>query len=230
MEHGFTWYNYLPEGHHYAHIYSAVLASAILILLGLRMGRAQAAAGESAIIPESNITLRNLGDAIASALDNLVCGVVGHNGRKYTPFFGTLFLFIFVNNALGLIPGFLPATDNISTNFGMAIVIFLMTHVIGIRANGVAGYIKHFMGPMLALAPLMLPIELISHIARPVSLSIRLFGNMYGDHMVLGIFSDLVPLVVPVIFLLLGLFVCLMQAYVFTMLSMIYIAGAEEHH
>ena len=230
MEHGFTWYNFLPHGHHYSHIYSVILAGSVLLFLGLRMGRAQLAAGSDAVIPEGKITLRNLGDAIATALDNLVVGVVGANGRKYTPFFGTLFLFIFFNNVLGLIPGFLPATDNISTNFGMAIVVFLMTHVIGIRANGLVPYLKHFMGPMLALAPLMLPIELISHIARPVSLSIRLFGNMYGDHMVLGIFSDLVPLVVPVVFLFLGLFVCLMQAYVFTMLSMIYISQAQEHH
>ncbi len=228
MNHGFTIYDWLPHGHEFSHIYSAVLCSIIMLVLGFIWGNAQKKKGAEAVIPEPEVTGRSFGDFVASALDGLVLQVVGQNGRRYTPIFGTVFLFIFLNNALGLIPGFLPATDNISTNFGIAILIFLMTHYIGVRTHGVS-YIKHFMGPMLALAPLMLPIELISHIARPVSLSIRLFGNMYGDHMVLGIFSGLVPLLVPVIFLFLGLFVCLMQAFVFTMLSMIYIAGAESH-
>lgn len=241
MEHGFTWYALLDSVTHWdawahahglhnglKHIFSAVLASFILLTIGLIWGSAQRRAGAAAIVPEPKLTGRNAGDLIAGALDGLVLQIIGPHGRKYTPIFGTVFLFIFINNAMGLIPGFEPATGNISTNFGVALVIFVLTHAVGIKSSGL-GYFKHFLGPMLALAPLMLPIELISHIARPASLSIRLFGNMTGDHLVLGIFSGLVPLFVPIIFLFLGLFVCLMQAYVFMMLSMLYISMAESH-
>ena len=228
MEHGFTLFQLLPYGDLYGHVIAAGLAALLLILFAVRARSAQMAAGDALIIPEENLTTRNLADLLVGALDGFVGDVMGHEGRKFTPLFGAMFLFILLNNAMGLIPGWKPATDNISTNFGIAIVVFLLTHIIGFKVHGI-GYFKHFLGPVMLLAPLMLPIELISHLVRPVSLSIRLFGNMFGDHMVLGIFTGLTKLFVPVIFYGLGLFVCFIQAFVFTMLSMIYISLASSH-
>jgi len=133
---------------------------------------------------------------------------------------------------LGLIPGFLPPTDNINTNLAIALTVFVYYHIMGIKAHGVKNYLKHFMGPILWLGPLMIVIELIGHCVRPISLSLRLFGNITGDHLVLGIFSGLVPILVPVVFMALGLFVSFIQAFVFSLLSMIYInlATAHEEH
>jgi F-type H+-transporting ATPase subunit a len=122
----------------------------------------------------------------------------------------------------------LPPTDNINTNIPCAIIVFLYYNFVGIREQGFIKYFKHFAGPIIWLAPLMFSIELISHLVRPLSLSVRLFGNITGDHMVLGIFSQLTPLVVPVIFLFLALFVAFIQAFVFSLLSTVYIALATE--
>jgi F-type H+-transporting ATPase subunit a len=185
-------------------------------------------AGDDAVRPESRLGIRTFAELVVGNLRGFVESTMGHDGHKYVPFFGTLFLFIFINNLLGLVPGFNPSTQNISTNFAPAIVVFLMTHILGFREHG-AAYLKHFMGPVIFLAPLMFVIEVISHLVRPLSLSVRLFGNMTGDHTVIAVFTDLVPVVVPVIFLGLGTFVCFVQALVFTMLSMIYVGGAISH-
>ncbi len=185
-------------------------------------------AGDDAVRPEAQFGIRTVAELIVGNLRGFVESTMGHAGHKYVPFFGTLFLFIFINNLLGLVPGFNPSTQNISTNFAPAIVVFLMTHILGFREHG-AAYLKHFMGPVILLAPLMFVIEVISHLVRPLSLSVRLFGNMTGDHTVIAVFTDLVPVVVPVIFLGLGTFVCFVQALVFTMLSMIYVGGAISH-
>jgi F-type H+-transporting ATPase subunit a len=134
---------------------------------------------------------------------------------------------------MALIPGFVPPTDNINTNLAMSLTVFVYYHIMGVKAHGLKGYLKHFMGPILWLAPLIFVTEIIGHCVRPLSLSLRLFGNITGDHLVLGIFSNLVPVLVPVAFLALGLFVSFIQAFVFSLLSMIYINLAtahEEHH
>ncbi len=141
-----------------------------------------------------------------------------------------IFLYIFISNFIGLIPGFLPPTDNINTTLALGVFIFIYYNYQGIRAQGLIGHLKHFMGPVWYLAFLMLPIELISHAVRPVSLALRLRGNMFGDHLVLSIFSGLVPYVVPIIFMVLGLFVCFIQSFVFSLLSMVYISLATAHH
>jgi F-type H+-transporting ATPase subunit a len=127
-----------------------------------------------------------------------------------------------------LIPGFLPATDTLKTNVGLALLVFLLTHLFGLREHGL-GYLKHFAGPVWYLAPLMLPIELIGHVARPVSLSLRLMGNMFADHKVLGTFFFFVPLLVPLPFYVLGILVCVVQAVVFTLLSIVYVEMAVAH-
>ena len=154
------------------------------------------------------------------------------NAVKYLPFVGSLAFFIFFSNALALLPGFSPPTDTLKTNLALALLVFLATHYFGVKEQGLK-YFKHFLGPIPWLIPLMLPIELISHIARPVSLSMRLMGNMASDHKVVATFTTLVPLLVPVPFLILGTLVVVVQTLVFCLLSMVYISMAvahEEHH
>jgi len=155
--------------------------------------------------------------------------VIGpHDAPKYFPLVGTLFVYIFASNLLGLIPGFLPPTDNLNTTLALGTFVFLFYNYIGFRSNGV-GYLKHFMGPVIWLAPLMFLIEMVSHIVRPISLGLRLRGNIYGDHMVLSIFTELTPWFVPVIFNALGVFVCFVQAFVFVLLTMVYISLSSSH-
>ena len=212
----------------YEHIAGVGLASALLLGFAW-MAKSALARTDDPRLPDDRLSVRTMAELVVGALRDFVIETIGeHNGRKFVPFFGALFLFIFVNNLLGVIPGFNPPTSFITTNFSLAILIFLMTHYYGVREHGI-GYLKHFMGPMMALAWLMLPIELISHLVRPVSLSLRLYGNMTGDHAVLSIFTDLTRVVIPVIFIGLGVFVSFVQALVFTMLSMVYIGGAMEH-
>jgi F-type H+-transporting ATPase subunit a len=124
----------------------------------------------------------------------------------------------------------MPPTANLNTNGALALTVFAMTHIVGVKEHGIS-YLKHFMGPILVLAPLMFIIEIIGHLARPLSLSLRLFGNMYGHEIVLMIFFALVPFLLPVPMMLMGVLVACIQTFVFTLLAMIYIAGAlEEAH
>ena len=154
--------------------------------------------------------------------------VVGHGGGKYVAFFGTIFLFILFMNVLGLIPGFVSPTASPQVPLGMAVATFVFYHATGLRAHG-GGYIKQFLGPMLFLVWLMLPIELVSHSARPLSLTVRLWANMFAGDEVHLTFLGLTKLIIPVIFLGLHLFVSLLQAYIFMLLAMVYVGGAVSH-
>lgn len=174
--------------------------------------------------------LQNFMEAVISGLENLIEENMGHRGMAYFPLLATFALFILVSNLVALIPGFYPPTANLNTNGALALTVFAMTHIIGVKEHGVS-YLKHFIGPILALAPLIFIIEIIGHLARPLSLSLRLFGNMYGHEIVLMIFFTLVPFLVPVPMMLMGVLVAFIQTFVFTLLAMIYIAGAlEEAH
>jgi F-type H+-transporting ATPase subunit a len=154
--------------------------------------------------------------------------VVGPGSSKYLPFFGTIFLFILFMNLIGLIPGFDSPTMFPMVPFGMAVSVFVFYHVAGIKANGF-GYIKQFLGPMLALAPLVFLIEIVSHFARPLSLTVRLFANMFAGEQVYLAFIALTKILIPVIFIGLHLFVSVLQAYIFMLLAMIYVGGAVSH-
>ena len=133
-----------------------------------------------------------------------------------------------MNNLIGLVPGFMPPTENLNTGLGLGILVFLYYNFHGIRVQGLKAHIAHLMGPIAAMAPLIFVIELISHLMRPLTLGLRIRGNMMGDHTVLAVFSDLVPYIVPIPFYVLGIFVCFMQAFVFTILSMVYMNLAVE--
>jgi len=179
--------------------------------------------------------VQNFVEVIVEFFMNLAETSIGHMGMTFFPLIATLGMYIFVCNFLGLIPGFEAPTSNINATASMAIPVFLATHYYGIKINGF-GYIKHFIGPMrsivaLPLMILMFFIELIGHLARPLTLSVRLFGNMIAKHKILMILGFLAPWIVPTTILGLGVLVSLIQAFVFVLLTTLYLAGAvEEAH
>jgi len=221
----FSWFQLLPP---YApqYVLSAIMIAVLLVAVSVFSFAGKKPA--DLVIPEARLTVRNLFELILSFLVTLAEDIIGHKAKRYVPLLATCFIFILFMNLLGLIPGFVPPTDKMNITVGLAVVIFLSTHYYGVKEHGIA-YFKHFLGPVWWMAPIMLPIEIVSHLARPLSLSLRLFGNITGDHLVVAIFLGLVPFVVPSIFYGLGVFVSFMQAFIFTVLSMIYISGAVAH-
>ncbi len=157
--------------------------------------------------------------------------IIGHGGKKYLPMVAAIGIFILLMNLCGQIPGFASPTGNINVTVGCALVVFLYYNYLGVRTQGFGAYLKHFAGPVPWMAPIMFPIELISHIARPFSLSIRLFANIFGEHQVVVVIFAILPFIAPLPVMALGVFASFLQAFVFMMLTMIYIAGAvsEEH-
>lgn len=170
-------------------------------------------------------------EELVGGLRGMVEAQVGHGaGDRYLALIGAFTLFIFFSNASGLFFFLNPPTSNVNVTFGLAGISFVLYNLIGIRRHGF-GYIKHFLGPIWWLTPLFFVIELISHGARWLSLGLRLFGNMTGEHMVSGVFGRLVPLLAPLPIMALGLFAAVIQTFIFIMLTTVYIAGAEaEEH
>jgi F-type H+-transporting ATPase subunit a len=154
---------------------------------------------------------------------------IGHHGHKYLGFFGTIFVFILFCNLIGVVPGFESPTMIPSVPAGCAVAAFFYYNIMGVQAHGLFRYLAHFAGPMPALAILMIPIELVSHLARPLSLTIRLFANMYAGEQVTLVFLKLTWLFIPVAFMGLHVFVSFLQAYIFMLLTMMYVAGAVAH-
>jgi len=229
MEHPFTWYSLLPypisalpEPN-----FTALVVVVLLIALAYRFRRSLLRSDDP-VVPEERLSVRNVMELLAELVVGLSDSIMGKEGRKYVSLFGSLFIFILTANLLGLVPGFSPPTSFFYSNLGLGIVVFCSYNYFGVREHGLH-YFKQFMGPMLLLAPLFIVIELASHVFRPISLSIRLFGNMFGDHLVLEIFTDLTKVVIPVLFYILGSLVSLIQAAVFTILSVIYVAMAISH-
>jgi F-type H+-transporting ATPase subunit a len=186
-------------------------------------------AADGGLVPARRMNLRNFFEIMAESVYGMVEGAMGEkNARTYFPLIGTFWLFILFGNLIGLVPGFTSPNDTLKTNVALAAIVFFITHIVGIRAQGLA-YFKHFLGPVMALAPLMIIIEIFSHFARPLSLSMRLMGNMVADHKVVFTFFTLVPVLIPLPFILLGLLVCVVQAIVFCTLAMVYFSMAVEH-
>ena len=172
--------------------------------------------------------MQNFMEVVIGGIENMIVETMGEHGRPFFPLVATLAIFILVSNLIGLVPGFFPPTANINTTAACAIVVFVMTHVVGVKEHGV-GYIKHFMGPIIWLAPMIFFIEVIGHLSRVISLTLRLFGNMNGHELVLMIFFGLAPFLVPLPMMLMGVLVSFIQAFVFMLLAMIYIQGSLEH-
>ncbi len=209
------------------HVSNAILIVSIIFLIVI-LGTRRLKHTEEGAIPDSTLTFKNFCELLVEGILKIMEDSLGHHARKFIYLIGSAAIFILFSNLSGLVPGFNPPTDNINTTAACGITVFLLYNYHGLKEHGLA-YLKHFAGPFWWLAPLMIPIEIIGHLARPLSLSLRLFGNIMGDHLVTAIFIGLVPLFVPVPIMLLGLFVCFVQTFVFCLLSMAYISGAVEH-
>jgi F-type H+-transporting ATPase subunit a len=182
---------------------------------------------------ESPGKLQQIVELLITGIEELIEDVVGHGfGKRFLPFIMGLAVFIFVSNIFGQFYFLQPPTANPNTTFALSITAFLFYNIVGIKDNGLFRYLKHFAGPLPLLAPLMVPIEIISHLARILSLALRLFGNIFGEHTATGIFFVMFPFVVPWPMMGLGIFGSLLQAFIFIMLTMAYLqgaVGAEEH-
>jgi F-type H+-transporting ATPase subunit a len=231
--HTFTWLGLVPGLDHVpSHVSHLVLVGAGLAgatWVARRQVVRAMSRPDGGLVPANRMTYQNFFEIVSERLYGFVESVLGsHLAHTHFSLIGSTFLLIFTCNLLGLIPGFLPPTDNLNTTLALGIVSFLAYNYVGIRENGIA-YFKHFMGPVLPLAPLILAIEVFSHLFRPLTLGLRLRGNIMADHTILGVFSEMVPLIVPVIFYGFGLFVAFVQAFVFTLLTMVYLSLAAEH-
>lgn len=232
--HGFSWLALIPGlDHAPSHVVTAIFVSLLLIVTmlvaRLQLKSAMAAPG-GGLIPPAKMTYRNFFEILAEKLYGLVESVMGHHDAKiYYPFIGTLFIFIFTSNIISMIPGFSPPTDNLNTTLALGVFVFIYYNIIGIKVQGLIGHLKHFAGPVIWLAPLIFVIEIISHLIRPISLALRLKWNIAGDHIVLGAFEGIFNKVLPVVFMGLGSFVCFVQAFVFCLMTMVYISMSTAH-
>jgi F-type H+-transporting ATPase subunit a len=172
---------------------------------------------------------QNFFEMIVSFLRELVAEAIGDHSEKYVPIIGALFMFIAMGNLFGLFFFLQPPTGALSTTVALAVISFIYFNVQGVREHGLGGYLKHFMGPLLLIAPLFFVIEIIGTFARILSLSLRLFMNIFGEHTTTNVFASLVPVVVPWPMMALGIFTALLQAYVFALLSAVYVSGAVAH-
>lgn len=208
--------------HEYPHIIYSWMVMAILIVL------ARLATSKITMVPKG---LQNLFEVIVELIYNFQMSVMGNKSKAFFPLMATLIIYVCLCNFQGLIPGSFAPTSNLNTTLGLAIIIFTMTHVVGVKHHG-ASYIKHFMGPMPLLAPLMFVIEIVSHISRLLSLSLRLFGNVMGEELVVAILFMLAgAYFVPLPMMFLGLFTGFLQGFIIMLLAMIYISeaiGEEE--
>ncbi len=224
-------------------LYQAVaLAAFLLVLGGLAVRKAVSGAG-GGVIPDEGLSVRNILEVIVEALVSQARSVMGEEYRSYFPVVGSIFMFILVSNLMGLVPGFGGATSDVNTAFAWAIISFVVYNYVGIKTHGWK-YIYQFMGPSLmekeiggkhyhvrVLAPIFLPLEIVLHLARVLTLTVRLVANMFADHTVILIWLSMVPVILPAIFMGLGLVVSILQAFVFALLTMIYIGQAlEEPH
>jgi F-type H+-transporting ATPase subunit a len=222
-------------------IQSALLAVGLLLLAGWSVRRSLAAA-DGGVLPDRGITVRNCIEAILDGLSELAEQTIGHDYQRFLPLVFSIFFFILISNLLGLVPAVGGATSDISVGLAWGTIVFFVYHYVGIAKQGWK-YVYQFTGPLFdlkiggkhyhvpLLAPLMVVIELPLNIARVFTLAIRLLANMFADHTVVAVWLGLMPVAVPAIFLGLGLVISFIQAFVFALLSMIYIGLAlEEHH
>jgi F-type H+-transporting ATPase subunit a len=217
---------------HISHIFWALIAFFLVLTLAALARRRLNLDADAGVLPTRKMGALLFFEVIVGAVWSLMKDMLGADqARRYFPIIGTLAIYIFIMNILALLPFGAPATDNLNTNVGMALVVFFATHYAGIKTQGIVQYAKHFMGPVIWLAVLMVPVEIVGHLVRPVSLSLRLMGNMTGDHNVLFEFAYFKIPLIPLPVMALGLLVCMVQALVFVILSTVYLSMATtiEH-
>jgi len=255
MDHHHSWYNFLPffdwVGDYFQlnyadtvvfnsgimpsnprfdtvhHIFAAVLVCLILVTMSL-VARFKMRRIEDVIVPSTKFSVLNFFELMLSGLMSLMHDIIGPDYKRHVPVVGTFALFILISNLLGLVPGFLPPTDNLNTTLACGLIVFVYFNIQGLRVNGL-GHITHLANPVgewwgWFLAPLLFPIELVGIMVRPFSLAIRLAGNMIGDHKVLLAFAGVMPFLLPLPFMVLGLLVALIQTAVFCILTCVYIS------
>ena len=224
-------------------VQASLLAAGLLVVAGLVLRRQIAAAG-GGVVPDEGVTLRNVVEVLVDSIASLARDIMGEEWRRYFPLVGTIFVFILVSNLMGMVPGLGGATSDVNTTTAWAILSFAAYNYVGIRKHGF-WYINQFLGPVLFdvtlfgrkihVRPLLFfgfPIlELFLHLARILTLSVRLLANMFADHTVVAVWITLVPIAIPAVFMGLGMLVAVLQAFVFSLLTMIYIGLAmEEPH
>jgi F-type H+-transporting ATPase subunit a len=198
-----------------------LLVVAILVLLVLIV--------RSSLSVDRPGKLQHVFESLTGFLEEQASDVGIHHPKKYVNFFGTLFIFILTMNLLGIIPAFESPTMTVYVPAALAMCTWIYYHAMGVRELGPWAYLKHFGGPILAMAPLMFFIEIIGHVARMLSLTVRLYGNMYAGDALTNVFISLTYVIIPVIFMGLHVFVAFLQAYVFTLLTMIYVSIGTSH-
>jgi F-type H+-transporting ATPase subunit a len=200
-----------------------VMCVFVAIVLVLFFGLA---ARKRTLVPSK---LQSVLELVIETFEDLLTDIIGKEGKKYLPMIATIGLFILFCNLLGLVPGFMSPTTKLNVTAGCALSVFVYYHWQGIRAQGFFRYLKHFTGPIPFMAPLMLPIEIISHFSRPISLSIRLFGNIFAEELLIVVIASIIPFFLPLPFMAIAIITGSIQAFVFVLLSCIYIAGAVAH-
>jgi len=224
-------------------IQATLFAGVLLILAGVAVRR-QVATPDGGVLPDDGLTVRNLLEVIIEWLSGMAEDRMGPEWRKYFPLVGTMFFFILVSNLLGLVPGLDGATSSQNTTWSWAIISWIFYTSIGVQKHGVGRYLIKFMGPSFfereiagrkvhfrLIAPLFFPLELLLDLARMLTLAVRLLANMFADHTVIALWITLVPIGVPAIFMGLGLIISFLQAFIFALLTMIYIGLAlDEPH
>jgi F-type H+-transporting ATPase subunit a len=208
-------------------VLGAILAVVILAVVGLFF-RKSVESSLNDVVPAPKFSLRVFVEILMDFVYGITKDQCGAHFRNFLGLLSSIFLFILVSNLTGLIPGLPPPTENMSTNVAIGIIAFLSYNIAGLKENGTA-YLKHFLGPVAFIAPLYLGIEIFSHLSRPLSLGLRLTGNIFGDHLLLGVFTGLTYLVFPALLLFFGLLVACIQSFVFTLLTGIYISMAIAH-
>lgn len=206
------------------HEYLSVGYAAVTVLLLMVVGKI--ATSNLALVPSG---VQNLFEVVLDMILNFMADLMGEKqARRFFPMIATFSLFIFVCNMMGIFPGMASATANLNITVACALIVFFSVHIFGVKEHGFK-YIKHFMGPVIWLAPLMFPIEIIGHLARPLSHSLRLFGNIMGEDTLLIILAGMVPILVPLPIMALMIFTSFVQTFVFVLLAILYVQGAVEH-
>jgi len=229
-EHPFTWHDLLHPSLHGVipmQIFFSIVSMLLILWLAHRVKQRLLDAHDP-VVPSDRLDLTNIFEMLIEFVVGLSDSIVGKKGRRYVSLYGTFFIYILFCNFIGLVPGFSPPTSNLNVTLGLGLISFGAYHYLGIKEHG-PSYIRQFLGPFMLIAPLFLAIEVFSHLFRPLTLGLRLAFNMFADHLVVEIFTGLTYVVVPVLFYLLGALVAVIQAFVFTLLSMIYASLALSH-
>lgn len=217
---------HLSSGHHAVpdHIVMILLIALALIVGALWLRRQ--------LSVETPTRVQHLVEVVFEAIQNLMKEVIGPGSARFTPIICTLAIYILIGNILGMVPGFISPTSNLNVTAACALCVFIYYNYHGVRKHGFLKYMKHFAGPVIWLAPLLFAIEIVSHLARPFSLSVRLFGNIFAEELIIGSLNKyLFPFLVATPVMFLALLLSTIQAFIFIMLTMVYISGAvEESH